>query len=153
MGWKPVHETAEMVDGRLYRASWTIQSPFPAHLLRSGCDVAVKGIDAIYKPVKVEKITWIAPDQLPSIRAGRYDPWMYEVEFRKLPGGGTPIAVVIGLIVAGLGVLFLGWTISNHTLEELVDTTGEAVAKAGGTVSALIPLVGVLIVAGTVFRR
>jgi len=123
--WVTVHPSTVMQAGHFYRATWIVAAPFPNETMQGMIRRAVNLADKVAVKYTVKEVNFYSPKE--SVYISRYPAWGFEVIFQDQDQ--AQIALVAGAIAAAFGVVFLGWSLLNGSLQHLVETGGEEANK------------------------
>jgi len=148
--WVQVHPSTVMVAGSFYRATWVVAAPFPNNTMQTMVRKAINLADKVNVKYTVKEVNFYAPDE--SVYISRYPAWGFEVIFQDQDQ--AQILLVAGAIAAAIGVLFLGWSLTNGTFQKLVETGGEQANKlADKLTSPGLVIAGLIIGVLTLAKR
>ncbi len=134
--WEPVPDSQNMVMGQRYRLRMTIQAPYTAANIKKLEDTlrlgtGVNNLGAWLQLKQTITIEQFIASYPKSTITGATPTWTFTMIFTKT-GGGTPLAVIIGLVALVVTLSILASVVS-HTIEKeggkigsLIDTTAGA---------------------------
>jgi len=148
--WVNEHPNTLMKAGDFYRCSWIVTSPFPNATLQGIVRKAINASNKVNVKYTVKEVNFYSPNEL--VYIARTPPWELEVIWQDHDQAEE--ILVVGAIVAAIGVLFLGWSMVRGQLQHLVETGGEEANKlADKLTSPGLVIAGLIIGVLTLAKR
>lgn len=140
--WQQINDNSLLKAGNRYRVRWLVSSPYPPGFIQDSIRTAIKLYDRTRADIEITDVKFYSPSQ--TVYVSRNPLWSMEVYFTD--HDQVPILVAIGVIMAAIGAIILGWSIVNRSAEmfvkEVDSTLKDTVFSPGFVIAGLV--VGIL---------